>query len=102
VHVITQKAIKSVSQRHPKAASELATWLKTAQFAAWHSIQSVRETYPSADPVKVGSGKTVTVFNIRRNDFRLLTAIHYNRGKVYILDFLTHAEYSKDAWKKRL
>ncbi|MDB5301870.1 MAG: hypothetical protein JWO87_3533 [Phycisphaerales bacterium] len=52
--------------------------------------------------MKVGSGKTVTVFNIRRNDFRLLTAIHYNRAKVYILDFLTHAEYSKDAWKKRL
>jgi mRNA interferase HigB len=102
VRVITQKAIRQASERHPKATSELTVWLKTVRHATWPSIQAVRETYPSADAVKVGSGKTVTVFNIRRNDFRLLTAIHYNRAKVYILDFLTHAEYSKDAWKKRL
>ena len=47
-------------------------------------------------------GKMVTVFNIRRGDFRLVTAIHFNRGKVFVLRFLTHAEYSKQAWKETL
>jgi mRNA interferase HigB len=42
------------------------------------------------------------VFNVCGNDFRLIVAIHYNRGIVYTLRFLTHAEYSKDKWKKEL
>ena len=34
--------------------------------------------------------------------YRLITAIHYNRQKVFILHFLTHADYSKDDWKETL
>ena len=36
------------------------------------------------------------------NTFRLITAIHYDRQKVFILGFLSHAEYSKETWKDRL
>jgi len=36
------------------------------------------------------------------NDYRLITAIHYNTGMVYVMLFLTHAEYDKQAWKERL
>ena len=61
-----------------------------------------RKTFPHADQVKVKSGRTVTVFNVRGNEFRLITAIHYDRRKVFVLNFLTHAEYSKDTWKNRL
>ena len=61
-----------------------------------------RKTYPHADQVKVRSGRVVTVFNIAGNDFRLMTAIHYDRGRVFILDFLTHAEYNRSNWKDRL
>ena len=61
-----------------------------------------RKTYPHADQVKVRSGRTVTVFNVSGNDFRLITAIHYDRQKVFVLDFLTHAEYSRQTWKNRL
>jgi mRNA interferase HigB len=42
------------------------------------------------------------VFNIRRNDYRLITAAHFNRQIVYVMRFLTHAEYSKDRWKETL
>jgi mRNA interferase HigB len=60
------------------------------------------ETFPHADQVTVASKRTVTVFNIGGNNYRLITAIHYNTKIVYILRFLTHAEYDKDAWKKAL
>jgi mRNA interferase HigB len=46
--------------------------------------------------------RTVTVFNVCGNNFRLITAVHYDRQKVFILDFLTHAEYSRNLWKNRL
>lgn len=45
----------------------------------------------------VKSKRTVTVFNIT-NDFRLISAIHYNRQEVFTMRFLTHAEYGKNTW----
>jgi mRNA interferase HigB len=62
----------------------------------------VRRSFRSADEVTVASGRTVVIFNIGGNRFRLITAIHYNRGKVFELRFMTHAEYSKDRWKDDL
>ena len=44
----------------------------------------LRETFPSAD--QVGQ---LTVFNIGGNKVRLIAAIHYNRGKIYVRAVLT-------------
>ena len=33
------------------------------------------------------------------NKYRLITSIHFNRGKVYIRHVLTHAEYDRGDWK---
>jgi len=76
--------------------------MEVVRQAEWRSLAEVRRTYAHADAVKVGSGKIATVFNIAGNDYRMITAIHYNTGVVYTLLFLTHAEYSKDRWKKQL
>jgi mRNA interferase HigB len=43
--------------------------------------------------------KGLTVFNISGNNYRLIAAIHYNRGKIYIRHILTHAEYDFGKWK---
>jgi len=60
-----------------------------------------RQTFPHADQVTVKSNRTVTIFNIT-NDFRLITAIHYNRQEIFTMRFLTHAEYSKNTWPASL
>jgi mRNA interferase HigB len=75
---------------------------ENASDATWRSLAELRQVYPHADPVGVASGRTVVVFNIRGNRYRLITAIHYNRQVIYTLRFLTHAEYSKDRWKETL
>jgi len=59
------------------------------------SIEEVRSVFPSAD--KVGK---LTVFNIGGNKVRLITAIHYNRKKIYIRAVLTHKEYDEGSWKE--
>jgi mRNA interferase HigB len=43
----------------------------------------------------------LTVFNIGGNKYRLVTAIHYNRSKVYIRAVLTHGEYDRNRWKRK-
>ena len=62
----------------------------------------MRQSYPDTDAVKVRSGRTVLIFNICRNDYRLIAAAHFNRQIIYTLRFMTHAEYSKDRWKDQL
>ena len=45
----------------------------------WPGLAEVRRTYAAADAVKVRSGRTVVVFNVCGNDYRLIVALHYNR-----------------------
>lgn len=66
------------------------------------SSADLRQTFPSADPVRGTRGRTVVVFNIAGNRYRLLTAMHDNMRKVCVLRLLTHAEYSRDTWKDEL
>jgi mRNA interferase HigB len=41
-----------------------------------------------------------TVFNIKGNAYRLITEINYHTGTIFLRHVLTHAEYSKGAWKE--
>ena len=67
--------------------------IESGQFS-FSNFAHLRETFPSADQV----GK-LTVFNIGGNKVRLIAAIHYNRGKIYIRAVLTHAEYDEQRWR---
>ena len=40
------------------------------------------------------------VFNIGGNKYRLITSVHFNRGKVYIRHLLTHRDYERETWKR--
>ena len=90
------------AEDHARAASSLRQWVKVVTAVRWDSFAALRRTFPAADLVTVRSGKKVVVFNIGGNEFRLLTAVHFNTGMVFALRFLTHAEYSKDRWKETL
>jgi mRNA interferase HigB len=87
--------------RYPRAQPGLDGWLSVASDADWSSIIEVRTVFPQADAATVDSGRTVTVFNIGGNNYRLIVAIHYNTQKVFVREFLTHAEYDRGAWKGR-
>jgi mRNA interferase HigB len=101
--IVSLKAIRDFwTSGHAKAEAPLREWYKLAKAAEWSSLADVRKMFPSADSVMVESGKSVVVFNVGGNNYRLITAIHYNLEKVFILRVLTHAEYSKNKWKAQL
>ena len=102
VRIIKQAFLAAMGRRHPVAERHLEVWRKTVRLANWRNLLEVRQTYPDTDSVEVKSGRRVLVFNLRRNEFRLVAAAHYNRQIVYVLRFMTHAEYSKDRWKETL
>lgn len=65
------------------------------QHTDFRTFNELRVAFPSAD--KVGDW---IVFNIGGNKYRLITSIHFNRGKVYIRHVLTHQEYDQGTWKR--
>ena len=102
MRIIKEAFLVVAGREHPPAARHLDVWRKTVKAAAWRNLVDMGRTYPDTDAVKVRSGRTVLVFNIRRNDYRLIAAAHFNRQIVYTLRFMAHAEYSKDRWKTEL
>ena len=102
MRIIKEAFLVAAGREHPPAARHLDVWRKMVKKAAWRNLVDVRQSYPDTDAVKVRSGRTVLVFNIRRNDYRLIAAAHFNRQIVYAMRFMTHAEYSKDRWKETL
>lgn len=99
--IVTKDKLRRFWEAHEPARSQLEDWYRMVDKAKWEHINDVRRVFPSADAVKVKSGRTVTVFNIGGNKYRLITSIHYNRRKIFILDVLTHAEYGKDNWREK-
>lgn len=101
MRIIKRAALQQAARTYPKAKSPLEHWFRITKHAVWRNLTETKQTFAHADQVTVKSGRTATVFNVT-NDFRLITAIHYNREKVFILRFLTHAEYDKNTWKNEL
>jgi mRNA interferase HigB len=102
MRIIKPSTLTQWAKQHSNAAPALLHWYEIAREAKWQTLTDIRSDLPHADVVKVESKKPVTIFNIAGNNFRLITAIHFNTGRVFLLDFITHADYSKDTWKNRL
>jgi len=99
MHVIARPRIKESMERFPDAASWLTAWWSIASKANWTNLNDVRVDYPATDQV----GRCL-VFNVRGNNYRFIVGVRYatdrNRGTLYVRNFLTHAEYNKENWKK--
>lgn len=102
LRIIKEQFLREAASANSKAGKWLKSWRSAVKAAEWRTRDDVRKTYPHADSVKVDSGRSVTVFNVCGNDYRLLAAIHYDKQRIYTLQFLTHAEYDKNRWKKDL
>jgi len=69
----------------------LDAWFDEARRARWTSSADVKRDYRTASIV---SAERV-VFNIKGNDYRLVVAIDYEKGIVWIKWIGTHAQYDR-------
>ncbi len=95
MHVISLKMLRQFWTVHPDAEEDLRAWHKAAEGERWKNFAEVKARFPKVDRV----GK-LTVFNICGNKYRLIAAVHHNRGKVYVRHVLTHADYDRGKWKE--
>lgn len=100
--IITPKRLKEYADRYPQARASLERWLLRVRRGKWKTPADVKATFNDVDVVTVASGNPVYVFNIQRNEHRLIAAIHFNVSTVYVLRIMTHREYDRDHWKDEL
>ena len=91
MHVISRRALVEFWTRHPPARAPLAAWFQGSFRArAFTRFADVKRTFNSADRV----GEFV-VFDVG-GGYRIVTVIHFNRGRIYLRHVLTHRKY--DRW----
>lgn len=94
MNVISFRKIREFIVKYKDAEGALSAWYKLVKKIKWQSLAEVKATYPHADIV----GR-YTVFNIKGNEYRLITRIVYRSQTVFIVGIYTHAEYDKGKWK---
>ena len=94
MHIISRRILREFCEAHADACDALYDWYRVVTKAEWKNLVEVQAIYPKAEAVG-----NFTVFNIKRNNYRLIVDIVYESQRIYIKYVLTHAEYDKDKWK---
>lgn len=106
MRVLNESVLAKAARKNAPRRKALTIWLATTRAAHWHGIHDVHATFPAADAIPVwikGEGNvTVTCFDIKGNEYRLLACVDYSNGLVSIIELMTHGDYSKGFWKERL
>jgi mRNA interferase HigB len=95
--VISKRCFFERANSFRDARTALQVWTETARAATWKSLDDVRKSHPATDMVE-----KLAIFNIKGNHYRLIVRMEFRSQRIYIKEFLTHAEYDKGAWKKWL
>ncbi len=93
--MISAASIKRYAALHADASEELMRWNKTARGCIWRDLNDVRRYFPDADQFK-----SLLIFNIRHNYYRLIVKVDYRAKLLMVKEFLTHNEYMRGGWKK--
>ena len=91
VRVIAVSNLKEFWRRWPDAELPLRTWLDAAHGAHWAKPTDITAQFAAASVLQ----SRRVVFNIRGNDYRLVVAVAYRFGAVYVKFIGTHAEYDR-------
>jgi mRNA interferase HigB len=97
VNVISKRGLFERAAKYADAKSALQVWFDTAVEAEWKNLVDVRKAFPDTDMVG-----DLAIFNIRGNRYRLIVRMVFQYKRLYIKEFLTHAQYDKGSWKKWL
>jgi mRNA interferase HigB len=91
VRISGSKKVKQFITKHPSGRAVMNAWLKTVREIIWQNPADITNTFNETDCVK-----TVWIFNIGGNKFRLSARVFFVTQRVHILKVQTHAEYDKE------
>lgn len=97
MRIISKKKLRDYYISNVQSEIPLTEWYYKMLETNASNIFELRQVFNSVD-----SAHGYTVFNISGNNYRLITAIHYNTQTCYVRTIWTHAEYDKPINKEKL
>jgi len=88
MRIIALKTLRAFWEQHPDAQQSLQAWYHDAKRATWQTPADIKNVYRNVSFV----GKDRVVFNIKGDRYRLVVAIQYQHGIIYIRFIGSHQE----------
>ena len=89
MRIFTEKALKEFIEKYPDSKVALQEWSSIVKKSKWTCFSDIKKTFNSVDAV----GNQRYVFNIRGNNYRIVTVVKFTINFVYIRFIGTHKEY---------
>lgn len=89
MRLIAIKTLRNFWERHPDAEQPIKAWADEVARADWRQPADIKAHFRTASILK----NRRVVFNIKGNAYRLVVAVAYRVGVVFVKFIGTHAEY---------
>lgn len=89
MRIIAISQLKAFWQKYPESEQPLLAWIDEAKNAEWLAPADIKGQFRNASILK----SRRVVFNIKDNDYRLVIAVAYRYGALYIKFVGTHQQY---------
>jgi mRNA interferase HigB len=89
MHLVSLPPLLSFALKHPDAKQAILSWCDEVKKVRWKQPADIKAHYASASILK----SRRVVFNLKGNEYRLIVAVAYSVGFVYVKFIGTHAEY---------
>lgn len=90
MRIIAKKTLREFWKRHPDAERPLLAWYREVKKENWETPASIKEKYRNASIL----GGSRAVFDIKGNNYRLVTEVDYAHRLVRIRFIGTHDQYA--------
>jgi len=91
MRIISKKILKDFWKRYNDSEQQLKAWHYEVKNALWNNPYDLKNHFRNASII---NSKRV-VFNIKGNDYRLVTDIEYRLKIVFVIWIGTHSDYDK-------
>jgi len=91
MRILSRSTLRDFWEFHPDVEEALKTWYYEASHADWQNPADIKTAHRNASII----ANNRVVFNIKGNTYRLIVAIRYDIGIIFIRFIGTHAEYDK-------
>jgi mRNA interferase HigB len=91
MRIIALGTLRDFWKEHPAAEIHLRSWYAQASRADWLAPAHIKAAYRNASFI----ANNRVVFSIKGNDYRLVVAVHYNRGMMFVRFIGTHRDYDR-------
>ncbi len=91
MRIISKKILREFWEGHTEAEQSLKAWHAKTKLAKWKTSSDIKADYRNASFV----ANNRVIFNIKGNTYRLVVAVNYDFGIIYIRFVGSHKDYDK-------